>query len=71
MELTSYRPRGTPQQGDQGLVSLGTKEGAPTQWGAPAELGQVRLRKLGLEVGGRAGGSVSWVVGPWNSGESP
>ena len=49
VELTSYRPKGTPQQGDQGLVA--SKEGAPTRWGAPAQLGPVRLWKLGLEAG--------------------
>ncbi|XP_059036917.1 NADPH oxidase 5 isoform X1 [Mustela lutreola] len=41
VELTSYRPKGTPQQGDQGVVGTGTEEGAPAQRGAPAHLGPV------------------------------
>eukprot|EP00071_Canis_lupus_P034641 XP_022268198.1 NADPH oxidase 5 isoform X3 [Canis lupus familiaris] len=42
VELTSYRPKGTPQQGDQGLVSTAvTKEGAQARWRAIAEPGQV------------------------------
>uniref|UniRef100_A0A8P0PN53 NADPH oxidase 5 n=1 Tax=Canis lupus familiaris TaxID=9615 RepID=A0A8P0PN53_CANLF len=41
VELTSYRPKGTPQQGDQGLVSTAvTKEGAQARWRAIAEPGQ-------------------------------
>ncbi|XP_059768888.1 uncharacterized protein LOC132359268 [Balaenoptera ricei] len=42
VELMSYRPKGTPQQGDEGLVYVGTKDGVQAQWEAAAEdLGRV------------------------------
>lgn len=69
VEMMPYRPKGTPQQGDEGLVYVGTKDGIQAQWEAATEdLGQVRLRKLGLEPGEpmmflpRNGG---WVLGTW------
>ncbi|KAM9093645.1 LOW QUALITY PROTEIN: NADPH oxidase 5-like [Megaptera novaeangliae] len=42
VELMSYRPKGTPQQEDEGLVYVGTKDGLQAQWEAAAEdLGRV------------------------------
>ncbi|KAJ8790342.1 hypothetical protein J1605_021419 [Eschrichtius robustus] len=37
VELMSYRPKGTPQQEDEGLVYVGTKDGLQAQWEAAAE----------------------------------
>lgn len=69
VEMMPYRPKGTPQQGDEGLLYVGTKDGVQAQLEAVAKhLDQVRLRKLGLEPGEpmiflpRNGG---WVLGTW------
>lgn len=66
VELTSYRPRGAPWQGHEGLVNTGTKDRTQAQREATAQdPALVRLKKLGLEVGepkiflpGMAGGSL-------------
>ena len=68
VELTSYRPRGTPQHGDPGPVPTGTEESAQAQRRTTSEWGLVRLRKLGLEAGEPAFVSPG-VVDPWDSGE--
>ncbi|XP_076980063.1 NADPH oxidase 5 [Tamandua tetradactyla] len=37
VDLTSYRPEGTPWQGGEGLVYLGTKKGMQAQWRAASK----------------------------------